>query len=241
MDQALAILAAAALRGKHDLVVPHTVHHFAADEQPRRSAAAQMQHDKPAFLQRLVHDLLRAANGHGPAVEGMAQHPALQHRHTGDAGDGRHLVHRHGIVHIGGDALRLRDVQGDDRAQIRGVSRLLHAVQIVAHLLVHHERAGGTRRDLTASGAHGVQRFRRDVLLLQHLFHQRPAEVHLLHHVGKGCQLVGAVAQRLLKDAVLAVKDAHLGRGGAGIDDKDAIIHCRILLSLGLIDRSWSS
>ena len=77
VDQALAVLAAAALRGKHDLVVPHTVHHFAADEQPRRSAAAQMQHDEPAFLQRLVHDLLGAANGHGPAVEGVAHHPAL--------------------------------------------------------------------------------------------------------------------------------------------------------------------
>ena len=63
------------------------------------------------------------------------------------------------------------------------------------------------------------------MLLLQHLLHQRAAEVHLIHDLGEGGKLLGAVAQRLLKDALLAVKDAHLGGGGAGIDDKDAIVH----------------
>ena len=172
-----------------------------------------------------MHDLLGAADGHGPAVQGVAQHPALQHGHAGDAGDGRHLVHRHRIVHIGRDALLFSDVQGDHGTQIGGMGRLLHAVQIVAHLLVHHERTGWAGRDLAAPGAHGAQALGGDALLLQHLLHQRAAEVHLIHDLGEGGKLLGAVAQRLLKDALLAVKDAHLGGGGAGIDDKDAIVH----------------
>ena len=40
------------------------------------------------------------------------------------------------------------------------------------------------------------------------------------------------MAQRLLKDAVLAVKDAHLGRGGAGVDNKNVIRHSDFLLRL---------
>ena len=230
MDQALAVLSAAAFRREQQLVVTYTVHHLAVDEQPHRCAAAQMQHDETARLQRLVHHLVGAADSHSAAVEGVAHHPAVQHGHAGNTADGCHLVHCHRIVHISGDPLLFRDLQRDNATQVGGVCTLLDAVHIVAHLLVHHKCTGGAGRQLAAAGTHRIQRIRRYVFLRQHLFHNAAPEIHLLHHTVKGGKLLSAVAQRLLKQAVLSFKKAGFRGSGAGVDHKDAITHGRFLL-----------
>ena len=75
LHQLLGGNAAASLRGKQQLVVPDVVHHFPADEQPHRRTAAQVQHDQAALVKGLVQHRLRAADGHGPGVQGVAHHP----------------------------------------------------------------------------------------------------------------------------------------------------------------------
>ena len=127
-----------------------------------------------------------ALHGHGTGVEGVADHLTADHGHTGNACHIHHLVHSDTIVNIGGDALCLGDAVGDDTAEIGGVCAMDNAVEIVAHLFIHHKSAGGRRRQLTAAGTDGMETIQGHLFLRQHLLDAAAAEVHLIHNGGKG-------------------------------------------------------
>ena len=223
--QRLKANAAHALRGEHPLVVTDAVHHLAADKQPGGAAAAQVQHDQAAVGQGLVQYLLGAAQGHGAAVEGVADHGAGQVGVAGDAGLVCHLVHGNGVTDKGGDAQGLGKAQCQHAAQVGGVSRVVEGVHIVHHVLIHLIGAGGAEGQLAAPGADGVQRGQIHLVGGQFLFDGGLAEVRLVHDPGEGLQLLPAVAHGGIKELFLAAEQRELGGGGTGVDHKNTTTH----------------
>ena len=216
---------AEALRREHPLVVPDAVYHFAADEQAGGGAAAQMQHDEAAILQRSVQHLLGAAAGHGAAVQGVAQHGTPDLRQAGEPGLLHHLVHRHRVADERRDLQGLRQLQRQHTPQVGGVGGVLHGVHVVRHGLIHQIGAGLAGRQLPAPGADAVQLRRVEAVGGQRPLNDGAAEVHLLHDPVEGGQLLPAVAQRFVKDLFLPAEHRDLGGGGAGVDDQNAFTH----------------
>ena len=182
-----------------------------------------MQHDQAAPIQGPVQHRFRAANGHGPGIQGVPHHPPGQLRNPGDPGHRRHFVHRHGIVHEGRYTQRLRYVPGHHASQVGGVCPLGDGGQILDHVPVHRKGPAGARRQHTAPGAHCIQGGQ--IEARQRLLHAPAAERGLVHNGPEGGQLLSAVADRFLHQGRLPVKHGDLGGGGAGIDDQNAVIH----------------
>ena len=187
-----------------------------------------MQHDEAALLQRPVQHLLGTAAGHGPAVQGVAQHGARQLRQAGDPGLVRHFVHRHRVADERRDLQGLGQLQRQYAPQIGGVGGVLHGVHIVHHGLVHQIGAGGAGGQLPAPGADAVQRRQVKAVGGQGALDGGAAEVHLLHDPAEGRQLLPAVADRLIKDLLLPAEHRDLGGGGAGVDDQNTFAHGRV-------------
>ena len=223
--QGLKADAAHALRGEHPLIVADAVHHLAADKQAGGAAAAQVQDDQAAIGQGLMQHICGAAQGHGAAVEGVAGHHTRQHRVSGYPGLIGHLVHGDGVADEGGDTQRTGDTQGQHAAQIGGMGRIADRVHEVHHVLIHQVGTGGTVGQLTAPGTDGVQRGQIHAVGGQFLFNGGLAEICLFHDPGEGAQVLFAVAHGGVKQLLLTLKEGQLGRGGAGVDDENALIH----------------
>lgn len=188
-----------------------------------------------------MQHLVRAADGHRAAVERVALHLARQLRQTGDARDVVHLVDHDRIDDVGGDAEGLCQKQRQHAAEVRRVRALPAGVHEVHHRLIDAVGTGGAVRHLSAAGADRVKRVGVDVVVGQRLFDRGAAEVHLLHDPAEGRELLGAVAQRRVKELLLALKDGDFRGGGAGVDDQYAVVHVGCCQTGGASGRSFLS
>ena len=211
--------AAHALRREHPLIVAHTVHHLAADEQSSGVSAAQMQHDEAAVLQRLVQDILSAAHRHGTAVERMSRHHARQLRRAGDTRLIGHLVHGNGVADKGGQSQRLRKTQCQHTAEVGGVGGVADGVHKVHHLLIHRVGSRRAVRHLTAAGAYRVQTGHIDMVRRKLALDGGLTVICLLHDPCKGFQLLHAVSDGGVEFLFLSAEQSQLGGGRAGIDN----------------------
>ena len=91
-------------------------------------AAAEVRDDEIQLLIVLAV-LTRIAQGHGAAVEHVAEAAALNIDKAGDLGNVRQLARRHSVVDIGGDAERRSDLAGQQAAKVRGV----RLAEVVVH------------------------------------------------------------------------------------------------------------
>ena len=108
--------AAGALRGELAVVVADGVDDLAVAVHTGGDAAAEVRDDEIQLLIVLAV-LTRIAQGHGAAVEHMAEAAALNIDKAGDLGNVRQLARRHGVVDIGGNAERRGDLAGQQAAE----------------------------------------------------------------------------------------------------------------------------
>ena len=225
--------AAGALGGEGTLAVQSVlgVHHAALHMGTHRHAAAHMADDEIQLLVLLAH-LLGIALGHGLLVQGVELADSLDQGMAGIAGNGLHLVHHGGIGNEGGDAQLVADLPGDETAQVAGMLTLDACYAIGQQGIGGGVGAATNGLYKAAPGADGRELLHVEVVLGQGLLHQLLTPAFLVGNGGKFCDLLGGMTQGLVKEQGVIFKHADLGRGGAGVDNKNVIRHSDFLLRL---------
>ena len=193
--------------------------------------AAHVADDEVQVLILLAH-LLGVALGHGLLVQGVELADPLDQGMAGIAGNGLQLVHHGGVGNEGGDAQLVADLPGDEAAQIAGV------LTLDACYAVGQQGIGGGVGAATnglyqaAPGADGGELLHVEVVFGQGLLHQLLTPPLLVGNGGELCDLLGGMTQGFVKEQGVVFKHADLGRGGAGVDNKNVIRHSDFLLRL---------
>ena len=198
-----------------------------------------MRDDKVQLLIMLAV-LTRIAQGHGAAVEHMAEAAALDVDKAGDLGDVCQLAGRHGVVDIGGDAERRSDLAGQQAAEVRGV-RLAEVVvhKGMAQVFVHKVAARLQAEDKAAAANNGCKLLRMHAAAVEKIADDGQTHRHLIADAMILLQCSGIMLQILLQKLLRPVVERQLRAGGAGIDDQK--LHSAFSSRLLLISAQTSS
>ena len=184
-----------------------------------RDAAAHVDDDQ---VQILVAGavLLGVAAGHRLLVQGMEDGAAGQFGHTGQPGLVGQLIHHDGVDDVAGLAQRVPDLPGQDAAQVGGVLALHPLLKVGQQSVADSVGAAVDGLEQAAPPDDDVEGVGVAVLLLQKVQDDPLAEVLLGDDAGIFGDLLSGMAEGLLKQEGLVLKDAHLGGSRAGIDDQ---------------------
>ena len=224
---------AGALGGEGTLTVQGVlgIHNIALNMGTHGHAAAHMAHDQIQILVLLTH-FLGVALGDGLLVQGVELADTGDQGMAGIAGNGLHLVHHGGIRDKGGHAQLVADLPGDKAAQIAGVLTL-HTGHAVGQQGIGGGVGAATNGLYKAApGADGGELLHVKVVFGQGLLHQLLAPLLLVGNGGKLCDLLGGMTQGFVKEQGVVFKHADLGRGGAGINNKNVVGHDCFLLDI---------
>ena len=158
-----------------------------------RYAAAEVANDEVQVL-ILFPDALGVPPCNGALVQSVPDADARHERRPADAGFRQQLVHhaRVGNVCLAARAEFGGQFGGDDAAQVAGV--FSHGVvSVVAHLAVHAVNASPHRLGQSAAPDDGIEA-EGDVVFLEPVEYDLPAEVLLVHYLLKQFQFLGFVA-----------------------------------------------
>ena len=187
-------------------------------------AAAHVANDEVQLLILLAH-FLGVALGHGLLVQGVELADALDQGMAGIAGNGLHLVHHGGVCDEGGHAQLVADLAGDEAAQVAGVLALYAGHAVSQQSVGGGVGAAADGLDQAAPGADAGELLHVEVVLGQGLLHQLLTPAFLIGNGSKLGDLLGRMPQRLVKEQGVIFKHTDLGRGGAGVDNKDVVGH----------------
>ena len=184
-----------------------------------RDAAAHVDDDE---VQVLVAGavLLGIAAGHGLLVQGVEDGAAGQLGHTGQAGLVGQLIHHHRVHDVAGHAQLVPDLPGQDAAQVGGVLALHALYQVGQQGVADGIGAAGDGLEQAAAADDHVQALGVAVFLFQEVQNDLLAEVLLVDDACIFGDLLGGMAQGLLKQQRFILEHAHLRGGRAGIDDQ---------------------
>jgi len=162
--------------------------------------------------------VLSGAVGHRLVVERVKDADAGQLGQPGQPGDGLELVHHHRIDDECRRAAPLRQLMGQDAAEVGGVLAHLALAQVFEHRFGHGVGPSLDGAQKPAAADDGLQGIERDGFSREEIQNRLEPEGVLVRDGGILADHVLVVAEGLGAAQGPTLKHRNLGRGGAGID-----------------------